>query len=115
MEAKELRIGNYVKSPSGNVIEIEDGLSLDFLKGYTSILLTEEWLVRLGAELKKIVGMGNEYNIELREVEISWDKLTGVTVFILGTLESFCVSYIEYVHQFQNFCFALTNKELTIK
>ena len=119
MEAKELRIANYVENDIGDVIFI-DSETLPFIvtkwiKCHHPIPLTEEWWVRFGAELKKVVGMDNEYNLKLGEVEISWDKKTGVTVFVLDTLESFRVSYIKYVHQFQNFCFALTNEELTKK
>tara|TARA_R110000764_G_scaffold237283_2_gene333290 strand:- start:635 stop:991 length:357 start_codon:yes stop_codon:yes gene_type:complete len=118
MEAKELMIGNWVKTEHGSIVLIAGGginaIEQGLLKA-EPIQLTEEWFVKFGAELKKIAGMDNEYNIELGEVEISWDKLTGVTVFILNTLESFCVSYIKYVHQLQNLYFALTNKELTIK
>lgn len=138
MDAKELRIGNWIldheadpkKTIYYQVEEIQrlsnnkalnQTLGVTYRKGscwtcdVEPIPLTEEWWVRFGAELKKVVGMDNEYNLKLGEVEISWDKKTGVTVFVLDTLESFRVSYIKYVHQFQNFCFALTNEELTIK
>ena len=141
MEAKDLRINNWIiidgvlvrvrgvysftngsfKNNEGRVDayrydsifepkEISAGIN-----HFEPIPLTEEWFVEFGAKLKKVAGMDNEYNLKLGEVEISWDKKTGVTVFVLDTLESFRVSYIKYVHQFQNFCFALTNEELTIK
>ena len=118
MEAKELRIGNYLIHDGYFIKSYSVDGFINIIKNidnYDPILLTEEWLVKFGAELKKVVGMDNEYNLKLGEVEISWDKKTGVTVFVLDTLESFRVSYIKYVHQFQNFCFALTNEELTTK
>ena len=117
MEAKELREGNLIningKEKAVTALEIAV-FNYDSLE-IKPITLTEEWFVEFGAKLKKVAGMDNEYNLKLGEVEISWDKKTGVTVFVLDTLESFRVSYIKYVHQFQNFCFALTNEELTIK
>mgnify|MGYP003659366745 CR=1 FL=1 len=129
MNAKELRLGNYIhplldKKEVAEICYIGENdfgyerlSDKEYFQGNSikPIPLTEEWLVKFGAELKKVVGMDNEYNLKLGEVEVSWDKKTGVTVFVLDTLESFRVSYIKYVHQFQNFCFALTNEELTTK
>lgn len=112
MKANELRIGNWVKKENGYIIEVDiSHISDQYLhqmnrhSGYKPIPLTEEWLVKFGFDTDKI----------------TW-WLNGVTLgdykdgfwFIHGSLSNRTIQ-IKHVHQLQNFYFALTNEELTIK
>ena len=122
MEAKELRIGNYVLDRGNKLIlidhwEYKDKISsrrenifhpltefVDYLK---PIPLTEEWLVKFGFLLDLHHHRGLTYSLNrittymqdgIFWCDILWDCLE-----------------IKHVHQLQNLYFALTNEELTIK
>jgi len=119
MEAKELRIGNYVNfefhKDCGGVKGVEVFISdLEIIlhnssksKYYTPIPLTEEWLLRFGFE-KEIVFEAIRFNLFGKVI---------VTIHKLGTINfslfnnSFSVK-LKHVHQLQNLYFALTNEEL---
>ena len=118
MEAKELRIGNYVENDIGDFILIDrDTLPFivtKWIKCHHPILLTEEWLVKFGFvknyynDILNITGYWNkekDCGIDLEQNEIFVYRLNG-RKRTLG---------IVYVHQLQNLYFALTNEELTIK
>ena len=123
MEAKELRINNWIYFPfhQENVkvvgiylngeevrsIQVETKgtiLGEPLLKQYEPIPLTEEWLLKFGE--MSIGDYQIYFNIEDNHLyedddfslcnKISWNK-------------------IKYVHQLQNLYFALTQEELTIK
>lgn len=123
IEAKELRIGNYVNS---EVMGIEQINIIGILyqnknnQYYKPIPLTEEWLIKFGFEKDENKPFHfirlEEYNLEV--------MVNGFS----GTLEKepnwFCSikSYAHqttfqkmHVHQLQNLYFALTGEELTIK
>ena len=115
MEAKELRIGNYVNfkfhKDCGGVKGIEVFVSdLEIIlhngmksKYYTPIPLTEEWLVKFGFE----------------ENSTSFTNSIAYPCIVKLKNQSNCIFYnslqIKHVHQLQNLYFALTNEELTIK
>jgi hypothetical protein len=128
MEAKELRIGNYVEhnnkwcyrsddffqDQDKHIFQFTDrdfyalGECTLFLENITPIPLTEEWLLRFGFidgeilefdDLLFDVGNSMRYNFE--------DSTIGMGYY--GNIK------IKYVHQLQNLYFALTGKELEIK
>lgn len=127
MEAKELRIGNYVKclSAERQLIGITkrnghnetsvhyaefSGLSMAFkLIHLNPIPLTEEWLIKLGFE-------GNEdYVQELVYEYHSPEHTFQLThecdhIWLCGNEETHLE--IKYVNQLQNLYFALTGREL---
>jgi hypothetical protein len=111
---KELRIGNIIKI--GNVTTVVEGFCIwdnlvqtsNFaerdIKEFEPILLTEEWLVRLGLERSKLLGYYYVGNISVNK-----DMLCCVGDYG-GELP-----HIKYVHQLQNLIHALTGEELIIK
>ena len=107
MEEKELRIGNYVN--------IEDTiLRIDLQELFynssiiTPVLLTEEWLLKLGFDL-----INNEYHQSRNhELKLHWtvNKNKMIPEF---NEKRFVTGYdFKYVHQLQNLYFALTGEEL---
>lgn len=118
MEARELRIGNYVKYKccvgdlhESQVDEIKRN-GFAWCGGWMAkepILLTEEWMVKFGFESKGIIKIGEE-----KDGEIYWYKNQLHISDMRDSSYSF-VSKCEYVHQLQNLYFALTGEELTIK
>ena len=120
MEAKELRIGNWVNDVGDGCIitEIQDGDDIDFAKDYNPIPLTEEWLIKFGA--KEYGSFGNwkqmiiEGENELLICRI-FDK--GIALFCLDRCHREELRFInkcEFIHRFQNIAFEL-GEELTIK
>ena len=118
MDAKELRIGNYIKARKTTTIDenvvLLDGLQfLDLMmssniKYFEPIPLTEQWLIDFGwgcsddgeycdnTSLKNVVLM---YDVNCNYFEMSLDK------------DEFSMK-LQYVHQIQNLYHALTGKEL---
>ncbi len=127
MKTQELRIGNAVNFTENNelaiVSEIDaDGIKVDVGKelvwieitSFNQILLTEEWIIRLGFKIKKHKwsdgSISNNY-FWLRDyfVLIETDYISLARVF---QGEQQFVSNIESVHQLQNLYFTLTSEEL---
>ena len=121
MEAKDLRIGSWVRIDSltdGSTTEVEayvfhiDEMIWTTKYKYSPIPLTEEWLVKFGFEEDSC----NYYKIiENQEAVLYIDKLD--TTFAYGYPYE-CSGgdlKLKHVHQLQNLYFALTNEELTIK
>jgi hypothetical protein len=125
MEARELRIGNYVlcRGAVARVTSIsEDGIGYVKQSGISEgkipfklvkpIPMTEEWLVKFGFVIFneyffKEFGNHNEFSITL------FDYDNGK--FIYNPKTHFNYIDIIHAHQLQNLYFALTNEELTIK
>lgn len=107
MKVTELRIGNYVKFPTGSIYKV-DILYDDFssLLYWMPILLTEEWLFKFG--FPKEDGFLGEhqshYVIDNFKIWRPFDKF----------LEDQYRVEIKYVHQLQNLYFAITGKELIL-
>lgn len=135
MEAKELRIGNYIYSKRSQE-EISVGathVEMD-IYSYKPITLTEEWLLNLGFENW---GKGKLYSNEYENYDryVLYNVLDGTSNFEVHYINStyggtndfqYVISCdeddrinwgveIEHVHQLQNLYFALTGEELTIK
>lgn len=116
MEAKELRIGNYLHDRKGNlckVIELrEDGIYApaisEAITGLPNkpIPLTEEWLLKLGFNKSKFSSncfkITNGYKFDFAGGEVLY-------------LDSIRLEHIKYIHQLQNLHFALGGEELTLK
>ena len=104
MEENELRIGNWVLSPTQGEIQIENGWQIDEGEEVKPIPLTEEWLERFGFEYSDLNGDSGLWKIPPFQ--------------IYGKYNQFLYDYrldVNYVHQLQNLYFALTGEELTIK
>lgn len=115
MEAKELRIGNYIVV-NGHIIIVEDvlvcGINLHHdcwlydIDELEPITLTEEILLKCGFEIKE-GRFGNEYHLgtfvlftsELLSISFVWDNF---------------IKDIKSLHQLQNLFYALTGEELEI-
>ena len=119
IKATDLRIGNrvlhkgaeieinsigrgYVNMEVGTCGDVIDFINIDDL---SLIALTEEWLLRFGAEIK-------EYN----ESYQTYYYLNDINID-LGDIGKFRYDLRElnHVHQLQNLYFALTGEELIIK
>jgi hypothetical protein len=120
MDAKQLRIGNFVWEDYGGVYEVANL----FREGYIDlskqginatgrydsesikpIPITEDWLRNFGYEL-----FGETYVIPDSGIFIFFDK-----DLICSISGDFILPNIKYVHQFQNLCFSLFGKELNLK
>tara|TARA_R110002167_G_scaffold4954_2_gene23136 strand:+ start:605 stop:955 length:351 start_codon:yes stop_codon:yes gene_type:complete len=116
MEAKELRIGNYVYSNKFVIKSYGVDGFINILKNidnFTPIPLTEEWLLKFGFE----ENCNNNY-------QISYNQVCGLSITISDYKSWFCnlssttfyeLSNCKHVHQLQNLYFTLTNEELIIK
>lgn len=113
MDAKELRIGNYIQFPSKVVYRI-DFLYKNYqmLDYWQPIPLTEKWLIDLGFE----VIYSSTFTLRLDHKEnfkfgAGWNLVNGhFHVRYIGE----ALTNIKYVHQLQNLYFALTGEELTL-
>lgn len=138
MNARELRIGNYLQGASDHVVITrifnEDNIGIGSGDPYnvssdmpclSPIPLTEEWLKRADfIEQKTASGDNTYYYIDLDKWhELSkWQLVSNHTKNKLKlALKIDDVRYwtekneLIYVHQLQNLYFALTGEELTIK
>ena len=109
MEAKELRIGNYVKEEENIIcVDIDDiKFYSDIKNKYTPqpIPLTEDILLKCGFE--KVL---NQYTKETETKPF-------IILFLDNQFQYDDLRYrtnLQYVNQLQNLYFALTNQELTI-
>ena len=115
MEAKELRIGNWVI--------INTPFCMDYNAMHDTYIdndwdelkpmpLTEEWLVKFGFEN---MSETTDYYFKLNDFIIGgWRKTLYPSINGESGLEAFGIE-IKYVHQLQNLYFALTGEELIIK
>jgi hypothetical protein len=113
MDAKELRIDNYVlHSKSGVELKLHIGLIECEYRGdyYDPIPLTKDWLLKFGLEYDKNEGhiFLQKYIFYIRDdhEEDGWDIYENVN-------DSF-ITTVEYVHQLQNLYFALTGAEIEV-
>ena len=137
MNAKELRLGNFVKDRGKKVIRIDflehiqDGYDTKFgqlvyLEGtevhpmteYSEfanpIPLTEEWLIKLG------FGKSDDHVMSIMcvddELSIEYDYHFNRCFLVINAennTELKWLKHIQYVHQLQNIYFALTGEDLT--
>ena len=111
MEAKNFRIGNWVKvksSPKGEYTTIQPS-SFECITEYVPIKLTIEWLTRLGFTLDKYgYYVNGAFHCFIGDTDLTKGKIIFATNFDRTVI-------IKYVHQLQNLFFALTDTELNIK
>ena len=126
MKASELRIGNFGIDRDGRICIVEE-LSINeeprivaISGGLTSlpvtpILLTEEWLLKLGFEINK--HEINSYKKEINSFFFCINIISG-TCYINdgdGYEGADILNKCKHVHQLQNLYFALTGEELISK
>lgn len=112
MDAKDVRIGNWVKTDTGREYKIDlswfdccrnSSEGRDIQLDTYPIPLTEEGMTKFGITSEFHTSLGNIYEVE-------W-KGDGYNVYNMGVL----IAFVKYVHTFQNLYYALTNEELIIK
>lgn len=135
IEAKELRIGNYVLLQDKGAYQIDSGHDIDEIDSFDGcskefedyckpIPLTEEWLLRFGFEKTEKGSVSYQYTIGENPLTKDWLLdliwLKELDEKLNQHLEDFPFykngyQKIKTVHQLQNLYFSLTNEELTIK
>lgn len=110
MDIKELRIGNWILFDAygeSNYQVSKESFNEIEEHHYSGIPITEEWLIKFGFVKNLKHGIENYINCDFtyypsnNQVKI-FDRFGG----------SIYVENIEYIHQLQNLCFVLTQKEL---
>lgn len=117
MNARELRIGNYIKIEGLNkpiAVSIIDTTETSEQTTCKPIELTEEWLLNFGfKEIKNKVDIFEKDRLRI------WLSNSGQSLAYLIEEDTSSGHHIpcnlEYVHQLQNLYFVLTNKELIYK
>lgn len=121
MEAKELRIGNFVNFNDDGEIKQIKVLGIDLFGGWNSVIydenipdiemcdiepipLTEEWIFNFGVKIEEL---NLPYSYEF--------YCNNGYLRILRDEKNRKCTRIKYVHQLQNLYFALTGEELTLK
>lgn len=110
MEAKELRIGNYLYyKDKPTAIEVHEIETIEERQdhSYKPIPLTEEWLLKFGFEHKRTEKADNYY---LDHFRITFTDKKNIYIVYANSLSFKYNKY--YVHQLQNLYFALTGEEL---
>jgi len=117
MEARELRIGNWIQSngiPYQATISTYKILQDDrgIIEKPHHIPLTEEWLLRFGFKKE-----GEFYSYRLLNdwTVLYFNLSNGKILTELSVNKHSCIIFCNYVHSLQNLIFALTGKELTMK
>jgi len=130
MNANELRIGNLVgyrkrtisEMQIGKItgidktyVEIDEDILINRDKGINGIPITEEWLMKLG--FKTSPAANSTYlSIPESKSEIHFENFrNGLVCVLYSSVGSFIPKDINYIHEIQNLCHALTGVELTIK
>lgn len=121
MEARELRIGNYVRLKNSDIetcidlidcagsgeawIHLEGNGIQSLIHQIEPIPLKEEWLLKFG-----FVSNSYQDRFENKAIHVECNKTKG---FVELWVER--MPHIKYVHQLQNLYVALTGEELEIK
>lgn len=111
MNAKELRIGNFVyRQSSKMIVNRNDIYQIEVVtkqtqSKYDPIPLTEAWLLKFGFTL---VNRANYITIDFDEWELGEFELEDF--MYRGSVEK----ELKYVHELQNLYFALTGEELIL-
>jgi hypothetical protein len=112
MDAKELRVGNWVIDGDGDENQVEEicpysfgknDFRWDWLKSVEPIPLTEDWLLKFGFDDLGYYGFGIGY-FHILYIE---DQKNNFQFPISNKYVR-----VKHVHQLQNLYFALTGKEL---
>ena len=114
MKAEELRLGNKATA-YGKEIEISASdfavLAMYGAKNenhpYSPIPLTEEWLLKLGAEENEGCFIHDRFKLQHHDVYKFW--------YVFDVTLMAYITKVEFVHEWQNVYFALNGEELTVK
>lgn len=119
MEARELRIGNWVNTMKGHrqcidvmcdCVNFED-IERDIFDNIDPIPLTEEWLVRFGIHID-----GQSISLKSGTIGVIQRGREGMFKYYLQSPFGMVhLDSIKYVHQLQNLYFSLTGEELELK
>lgn len=105
MKAKKYRIGNFARINDQTIkLTPKYFKSLDMFKNVEPLILTEQWLIDFGFDIKD--------NGNYKKRCYSCYRMYG-QIKIASPLGF--VANLNYVHELQNLWFALGNKELEIK
>ena len=124
MKANELRIGNYhyyhifdkFNDPQEwddiCQIDAEDLIYLSKQQGerdpdYRPIPITEEWLLKLGAEENEGCFIHDRFTLQHHDVYKFW--------YVFDVTLMAYITKVEFVHEWQNVYFVLNGQELTFK
>ena len=127
MKAEELRIGSLYMSVKFGVPvkwELTDFTQLDKLSdgAYNDppidrmiqpIVLTEEWLLKLGFEVVEGSDPDNFWSTKHKETGMEIGQEIRNELYFFNGYD--IATYIQYVHELQNLYFDLTGNELTLK
>jgi hypothetical protein len=120
IKANELRIGNLIILPNGDIGKIsyhEIRLMVVAIEkpDYQPIPLTEEWLLKFGG---KPLENGYWISVTNLKAELHFELFKNTDEIVTTIKSQFCdliLDRIKYVHQLQNLYFCLCGEELTIK
>jgi hypothetical protein len=118
IDAKELRIGNYVfDNGDGNLYKIPSGFSISANMEMNPIPITEEWLLKFGFENENhwysIVVSGLTFLLVHKKLSESKRESFDCSLKAKDSGVWFS-GKIQHVHQLQNLYFALTGEDLTL-
>ena len=122
MKSNEFRLGNLVNFLERVIVvsqpDIENMVRMEFAEGviselYQPILLTEEWLLKLGFERTYNSQFRLKYNLPCDFIGFDISKTEEKSMEGFRYFGHYIK--IKYVHQLQNLYFALTGQELTFK
>lgn len=124
MEAKELRIGNYINYlGTVNIVESIAGTEESYVatkssgimpvNAFQPIILTEGWLLKFGFKYREFL---NDFFIKLDDhnILIAEKEVIGFAIYKCEENQrKYFLTKKYYAHQLQNLFFALTGEELT--
>lgn len=130
VQANELRIGNFISSPRGELEIVEIGVKNNdyyatfngihegyYLEVCEPIPLTQELLLKCGAKLREVNCGWEYYDIDGFVISVNVkDKRVFFSAFDRDG-EKYVNDFdleLETIHQLQNLYFALSNKELEV-
>lgn len=122
IKSNELRIGNYLcNAPWFDMVVVEEirkevikcNIGFGEIEKLQPIILTEEWLIKLGFEWEESY-IKLDFNPRMK-IEFYMANSAECDIVQDNKTISFKNNQIKYVHQLQNLFFALTGEELTIK
>ena len=112
LQAKDLRIGNWVQTKQTDkqfqINEINDSSLIESC--YKPIPLTEEWLLKFGFNKGDVISTEVQFFTKKDWSVKTWHNKT----CILFKGNNSMKTDIKHVHQLQNLYYALTNEELQI-
>lgn len=124
MEAKDLRIGNYIDYETEREI-VTMQITYEYIrlihngnKNFKPIPLTEEWLLKFGfekeVEYKKKINFSRFHLFQINASNPYNDNKNEFKVNFYQSKQTVELCRIKYVHELQNLFFCLCGEELTL-